>query len=256
MKPGFIQVALIGTLIGANGALASTLCAPPIAAEAPARQVLHVARDNLRPGRVLIGLDGSRVVVRRTRESESGVQPWYARVDWKKHQITPSHSPAAAVLHLDTDDKGARYLCRIEIRSYTDAYVERNAGVKKPVEVRPGDVEVIERTQLTYDAHHRLAAAIEAQHDAEHKGLKRTNTACFHYDARDRFLGASFSDAGSCAGSGPEQIQDRFVYEANGTLLRKISAEKAFSSLTASALLLIPRALPFLVRRPSQQRSM
>jgi len=86
---------------------------------------------------------------------------------------------------------------------------------------------VIEQIQLTYDVHHRLAAAIEAQRDAEQQRLKRTSTACFHYDAKDRFLGASFPGAGSCTGSGPEQIQDRYVYQADGTLLRKISAEKS-----------------------------
>ena len=191
------------------------------------RQVLHVERDDLKPGRVLLARDGSRVVVRSTFAPEPGGQPWHASVDWKKHQIAPSHSPAAAVLHLDTDDKDKSYLCSIEHRDYTDAYVGQNVRLTTPADVGPGDIELIERTQLTYDARHRLAVAIEEQRDAEQQKLKRTSTSCFHYDAEDRFLGASFPNAGSCATSGPEQIEDRYVYQADGTLLRKISAEKS-----------------------------
>ncbi|XYJ11491.1 hypothetical protein ACSUZJ_05755 [Telluria sp. B2] len=223
MKTSFIRLALIATLIGVNGASAATPCAHPT----PARQVLHVKRDDLKPGRILLGVDGSRVAVRRTLAPEPQSQPWHVRVDWKKHQTEPSHSPTTAVLHLDTDDKGVSYLCRIEIRGYTDAYVERNVGIETPAEVRPSDIEVIEQVQLTYDARQRLAVAVEAQRDATQRALKRTSTACFHYDAKDRFLGASFPDADSCAGFGPEQIRDRYVYQADGSLLRKISGGKS-----------------------------
>jgi hypothetical protein len=226
MKASFIRFALISTLLGANGALASTPCVQANA-KGSVGQALYIKRDDLKPGRVLLGLDGSRVVVRRTLAPEPGKQTWYARVDWEKYQIAPSHSPAIAVLRLDADEKGRRYLCSIETRDYTDAYVERSVGNETPAAVRPEDIEVIELTQFAYDAHHRLIAAIESQRDAEQRKLKPTSTACFHYDAKDRFLGASFSDAGLCAQSGSEQIQDRYVYQADGVLLRKISIEKS-----------------------------
>lgn len=227
MKTSFTCFALIATLLCASSASASTPCSSSYAAKALAGQLIHVKRDDLKPGRVLLGLDGSRVVVDRALAPEPHREPWHARVAWIKYQIAPSHSPAAAVLHLDTDSNGRRYLCRIELRDYTDAYVARAAQTRTRADNGPGDIEVIARTQLAYNARHRLASALQMERDVEQKKLKRTSTACFHYDAMDRFLGASLPDTESCAGSGPEQIQDRYVYRADGALLRKISAEKS-----------------------------
>jgi len=174
----------------------------------------------------LLGLDGSRVVVEKELGPEPGAQPWHARVNWEKHQVAPSYSPTVAVLYRKRESGSKSYLCKIEMRDYTSAYKERNAGNKVPAYVRSIDIEVVEQIQLTYDTRHRLSMIVEYQREAGKSELAQRRIACFYYDVKDQFLGVSFLQAGSCTSSGVDQIQNRYVYRADGLLLREISAEK------------------------------
>jgi hypothetical protein len=219
-----------GAMLAAHAASAVT-CAPAAGAAAPGWTVLHVKRSDLKPGSVLLGLDGGRVTVPSTLFPEPGGAPWHARVDWEKHKVAPGHSPAAALLYLDAAQQGKRALCRIDVRDFTEEYIQRNLTAKPPTVPGPADLAVFERSELRYDGGARLVSVIEHARDDSSKALQRKQTACFHYNAMDRYLGASLPDADGCAGSGPEQIQDRYVYQADGALLRKVSAEKRMPGL-------------------------
>lgn len=225
---------LAATLALAQEARAAVPCMAASSNAQSAWSQLHVRRDEVKPGRVLLGRDGARIGVKDTlapvAASEPGAGlPWQERVDWKKHEIGASHSAAAAALFFDTDEQGKRYLCRIEKRAVTEAYSRRNSNAAPAAVPEPADIRVVERTDLRYDARNRLGSVVNWQWDGAR--LKRNDTACFHYDQAGRYIGTSSPDAASCTGPGPARIAERYVYAGGGKLLRKISIEKRMAGL-------------------------
>ena len=232
VNPSTAILYLAATLALAREAHAAVPCMAANPKAESAWSQVHVRRDEIKPGRVLLGARGARIEVKDSfapvaaSEPSAGL-PWQERVDWKKHEIAPSHSAAAAVLFFDTDAQGKRYLCRIEKREYTEIYSVRNSSADRPALPGPADVAVFERHHLIYDANKRLGSVVEWQWDGDR--LKRTDTACFHYDQAGRYIGASAPNAASCAATDPAKIADRYVYSGDGKLIRKISIETRYS---------------------------
>ena len=234
MNPSTAILFMFATVAFAREARAAVPC---MAANSTAKSSLsqvHVRRDEIKPGRVLLGRNGARIEVKDSlaplpaSEPSAGL-PWQERVDWKKHEIGASHSAAAAVLFFETDEQGKRYLCRIEKREYTETYSQRNSSVDRPAVPGPADVAVFERHHLIYDANKRLGSVVDWQWDGAR--LKRTDTACFHYDREGRYIGASAPDAASCAATDPAKIAERYVYSGDGKLIRKVSIEERMPGL-------------------------
>lgn len=221
--------------LGAAGACFAAPCTPSGAPYNPAWTVLHVKQGDLKAGSAMLGADGARVTVGATLTpvpggQRAGSQPWYTRVDWQKHNIGPNNAPDTAVVYLDTDGKGRRYLCRIDTRRLTDTYLQR-AGAAKAPPPGPADVRTEMRSVLSYDAQQRLASAVTWRWHDEQAVLKREATACFYYNQRNAYLGAAFPDADGCAASAPVHLDQRFVYQSDGKLLRRIDAEKRMPGL-------------------------
>lgn len=141
--------------------------------------------------------------------------------------------PFLAPLFFDTDEQGKRYLCRFEKRAYAEAYSRRNSNVAPAAVSGSADIRFFERTDLRYHLRNLLGSVVDWRWDGAR--LKRTNTACFHYDQAGRYIGTSSPDATSCTGSGPARIAERYVYAGNGKLLRKISIKKRMDGLDGKA---------------------
>lgn len=223
---------MFAALALAHEARAAVPCMAASPTAKPALTQVHVRRDEIKPGRVLLGHNGARVEVKDSFAPVAASGPgaalaWHELVDWKKHEIATSHSPEAAVLYFDTDQQGKRYLCRIEKRAYTEAYSRRNSNVNRQALPGPADVAVFERHNLIYDASRRLGSVVDWRWDGAR--LARTATACFFHDRAGRYIGASSPDAASCTGSNPAEIVDRYVYSEEGKLIRKISIEERFT---------------------------
>lgn len=219
--------------LGAAGACLAAPCTPSGAAVNPAWSVVHVKQGDLKPGSAMLGADGARVTVGATLAPAPGGQPWYTRVDWQKHKVGPSNAPDTAVVYLDADDKGRRYLCRIDTRRLTDSYLQRAGAAKVAPPPGPADVRTEMRSELSYDAQQRIASAVTWRWHDEQAVLKREATACFYYNQTNAYLGAAFpgADADACAAAAPAQLDQRFVYQGDGKLLRRIDAEKRMPGL-------------------------
>jgi hypothetical protein len=227
---------LLVAALGTAGAQARPLCEPTSAKGNPAWSRIYVKNDDLKAGRQLLGLDGSRIRVRDTwppvpGENGASNRPWHTRVDWTSYAQPADDAPSSTVLYFDTDESGTRFPCRVEAREWTEQFLTRSGQSQSLPKPTAADIRVSALTKLAYDSHGRIAGVIEYRLDDQRAALARTTTECFHYNKTDGFLGASIEEADACTSASPARIQERFVYTADGKLLRRIDSEKTMAGL-------------------------
>ena len=61
--------------------------------------------------------------------------------------------------------------------------------------------------------------------------LKRESSECFYYDKADAYVGASVPAGNGCPADAPIKLDQRYVYQVDGKLLRQINAEKRMPGL-------------------------
>ena len=239
-----LSLFLLCTALVAGDAQSRPLCEPTSATGNQTWTRVYVKPVDLKAGSALPGLDGSPVVVSDVwrpapGEGRGKSLPWYARVNWGVYH-QPREDLTSSVIYLDADDKGVKYLCRVEARDLTEKTRDRRDKAGQLVRPSAADVRVYELTKIFYDQHSRIEGVAQFVLDDRHLALKREKTECFHYNQTDGFLGAAPSSAETCTGSSPEQIDERYVYTADGKLLRRIDVEKSMPGLDGK---------PFVVKR-------
>jgi len=213
--------------------------------------VVHVETRRLETDSVLLGLDGSRV--RSTGEfvdapsfapgSPGALRSWVERVDWSAYGRSSLRLRPSSELFFDTDEKGARRLCRIESRVLTDQAKERQDLEKESWRRLGGANPAEKHRELTAD---ELQIDVVRTFDYAPTGLlvrsllwrrelgrpsepwEFFESRCLRQTAAGTVTGFAVRTHPACmAGSEPEDIQ--MVHDAGGRLLRTISVDHAES---------------------------
>lgn len=202
---------------------------------APARwQKWFVASDDLDLGLELLGIDGSRVRVLPDLMGKPAAEggrmtlaaPWPDRVDWPVYHRADLALQPTPVLYGEADAQGRMQLCRIELRTLTEAYRDRDPSDGKPPPIGAADLQTAQVEQLQRDDQGRATGLQVVSWDTEKNTWEQRGATCAVYGPDGALTELSQRAAGRCdQAAAADDSREVYLHDPQGRLVRSIIGE-------------------------------